>query len=41
MQQVVRRAGADVMAVDISPPGPAAAADNDYHGRVPTITEVS
>lgn len=39
--RLLRGAGADVLALDIAPPGPAAAAANTYHGRIPTVTEVS
>jgi hypothetical protein len=38
--RLLRGAGADVLALDIAPPGPAAAAANTYHGRIPTVTEV-
>eukprot|EP00208_Stichococcus_sp_RCC1054_P008353 CAMPEP_0206150624 /NCGR_PEP_ID=MMETSP1473-20131121/38397_1 /ASSEMBLY_ACC=CAM_ASM_001109 /TAXON_ID=1461547 /ORGANISM="Stichococcus sp, Strain RCC1054" /LENGTH=662 /DNA_ID=CAMNT_0053548133 /DNA_START=249 /DNA_END=2238 /DNA_ORIENTATION=- len=38
---VLRRAGADVVAVDVAPPGPSAAVSNNYHGRMPTFTEVT
>jgi protein-L-isoaspartate O-methyltransferase len=38
--RLLRGAGADVLALDIAPPGPAAAAANTYHGRVPAVTEV-
>lgn len=36
----LRAAGANILALDITPPGPAAAAANTYHGHIPTVTEV-
>lgn len=36
----LRAAGANVLALDIAPPGPAAATANTYHGRIPAVTEV-
>ena len=39
--RLLRGAGADVLALDIAPPGPAAATANTYHGRIPAVTEVS
>lgn len=36
----LRATGADVLALDVCPPGPAGAAANTYHGRVPAVSEV-
>lgn len=35
----LRAAGADVLALDVCPPGPASSTANTYHGHVPVVSE--